>query len=99
MPIRRSPWTTRTGTVTASSSGSRLGLTFPPARGRGCSGNARHSTPTAPTPNVMVLASAIVALGETLRMSTVAEGIETQDQAWLLRLAGCRTGQGYLPKI
>ena len=41
----RSPWTTRRGTVTASSSGSRLGAS---ARPGGRSGNARQSTPAAP---------------------------------------------------
>ena len=43
-----------------------------------------------------VLASAIVALGETLRMSTVAEGIETEAQRAALRRLGCELGQGYL---
>ena len=43
-----------------------------------------------------VLASAIVALGETLRMSTVAEGIETEAQRGKLLQLGCELGQGYL---
>ena len=43
-----------------------------------------------------VLASAIVALGETLRMNTVAEGIETEEQRRQLILLGCELGQGYL---
>lgn len=38
---------------------------------------------------------AVIMLAESLNKSVVAEGIETQDQAWLLRLAGCRLGQGY----
>lgn len=38
---------------------------------------------------------AVLMLAESLGKSVVAEGIETQDQAWLLRLAGCRLGQGY----
>ena len=38
---------------------------------------------------------AVLMLAESLDKNVVAEGIETQDQAWLLRLAGCRTGQGY----
>ena len=42
------PWTTSTGTPAASSSGSRV-LRSAPARAGGCSGNARQSTPTAPT--------------------------------------------------
>ena len=43
-----------------------------------------------------VLASAIVALGETLRMNTVAEGIETEAQRGHLLSLGCELGQGYL---
>jgi diguanylate cyclase (GGDEF)-like protein/PAS domain S-box-containing protein len=43
-----------------------------------------------------VLASAIVALGETLRMSTVAEGIETEAQRGQLLQLGCELGQGFL---
>ena len=44
----RSPWTTSTGTSTASSSGKRLGAGAPVRRG-GRSGNARQSTPVAST--------------------------------------------------
>lgn len=43
-----------------------------------------------------VLAQAIVALGETLRMNTVAEGIETEAQRGALLRLGCGLGQGYL---
>ncbi len=43
-----------------------------------------------------VLASAIVALGETLRMNTVAEGIETEAQRDELLKLGCELGQGFL---
>lgn len=43
-----------------------------------------------------VLASAIVALGDTLRMNTVAEGIETEAQRGQLLKLGCELGQGYL---
>lgn len=43
-----------------------------------------------------VLAQAIVALGETLRMNTVAEGIETEAQRGTLLRLGCELGQGYL---
>lgn len=38
---------------------------------------------------------AVLMLSESLGKTVIAEGIETQDQAWLLRLAGCRIGQGY----
>lgn len=43
-----------------------------------------------------VLANAIVALGDTLQMSTVAEGIETEAQRDRLIEIGCELGQGYL---
>ena len=42
------PCTTNVGTVTASSSPSRLGAGAAPARRGGCNGNARHNTATAP---------------------------------------------------
>ena len=41
------------------------------------------------------LAGAIVALGESLDISTVAEGIETREQAERMRSLGCTYGQGY----
>jgi diguanylate cyclase (GGDEF)-like protein len=41
------------------------------------------------------LAGAIVALSESLRIVTVAEGIETEEQAERMRLLGCVYGQGY----
>ncbi|MCC6244443.1 MAG: EAL domain-containing protein [Gemmatimonadaceae bacterium] len=43
-----------------------------------------------------VLASAILALGETLRMYTVAEGIERSSQSERLQELGCELGQGFL---
>jgi diguanylate cyclase (GGDEF)-like protein/PAS domain S-box-containing protein len=42
------------------------------------------------------LAEAVVQLGRTLRLQTVAEGIETADQWSTLRALGCEYGQGYL---
>lgn len=39
---------------------------------------------------------AIVALARALDLAVVAEGIETQEQARLLREMGCEMGQGYL---
>ena len=42
-----------------------------------------------------VIARAIVALGETLRLRTVAEGIEHAAQVEGLRFLGCEFGQGY----
>jgi diguanylate cyclase (GGDEF)-like protein len=46
-------------------------------------------------PDASVLARAIVQLGQTLRLGTVAEGIEAADQLTELRGAGCQLGQGY----
>ncbi len=43
-----------------------------------------------------VLASAMVALGETLRLTTVAEGTETEAQRGPLLALGCELGQGFL---
>jgi EAL domain-containing protein (putative c-di-GMP-specific phosphodiesterase class I) len=41
------------------------------------------------------LASAIVAMGRALDLTTVAEGIETADQAQRMVALGCVYGQGY----
>ncbi len=43
-----------------------------------------------------VLAGVIVALGKTLQMHTVAEGIETEHQRERVKALGCQLGQGYL---
>ncbi|HEX6921769.1 MAG TPA: EAL domain-containing protein [Actinomycetes bacterium] len=42
------------------------------------------------------LAGTIVRLGESLRLETVAEGIETEHQREILARMGCTFGQGYL---
>ena len=42
------------------------------------------------------LAGAILRLGSTLRLRTIAEGIETQEQRERLRLIGADLGQGFL---
>jgi diguanylate cyclase (GGDEF)-like protein/PAS domain S-box-containing protein len=39
---------------------------------------------------------AVISLGHALRLTTVAEGIETLEQATYLRQLGCDYGQGYL---
>jgi EAL domain-containing protein (putative c-di-GMP-specific phosphodiesterase class I) len=39
---------------------------------------------------------AIVALGRAMGLSILAEGVETEEQRVLLRLAGCDEMQGYL---
>jgi EAL domain-containing protein (putative c-di-GMP-specific phosphodiesterase class I) len=41
------------------------------------------------------LARAIVQLGQAMGLATAAEGIETAEQAALLREIGCGYGQGY----
>lgn len=43
----------------------------------------------------MAIIRSVLTLAETMQKSVIAEGIETADQAWVLRLAGCRIGQGY----
>lgn len=43
----------------------------------------------------MAIIRSVLTLAETLNKKVIAEGIETADQAWLLRLAGCGVGQGY----
>jgi diguanylate cyclase (GGDEF)-like protein len=42
------------------------------------------------------LVQAIVALGRALNLTLLAEGVETEEQRVLLRLAGCEEMQGYL---
>jgi len=43
-----------------------------------------------------VIIQAIVALGRALGLKVVVEGVETEKQRVLLRLAGCDEMQGYL---
>jgi diguanylate cyclase (GGDEF)-like protein len=42
------------------------------------------------------IVSAVAGLGRNLRIGTVAEGVETEDQLVLVRAAGCTHAQGYL---
>jgi EAL domain-containing protein (putative c-di-GMP-specific phosphodiesterase class I) len=46
-------------------------------------------------PKSPALARAIVAMGNSMHMATVAEGIETAQQAASMRALGCTYGQGY----
>jgi diguanylate cyclase (GGDEF)-like protein len=46
--------------------------------------------------NAGVIIQAIVALGRALGMSVLIEGVETEEQRVLLRLAGCNEMQGFL---
>lgn len=45
---------------------------------------------------IAAIVSAVVNLAKNLRIVSVAEGIETREQAEVLRAAGCSLGQGYL---
>ena len=47
-------------------------------------------------PEDLAIATAIVAMGHSLHMKVVAEGVETQAQAQCLRELGCDEMQGYL---
>jgi len=46
-------------------------------------------------PEKSALARAIIGLGETLKLRTIAEGIENQAQVTALLELGCNMGQGY----
>ena len=47
-------------------------------------------------PTDTAVTSSIVALGRSLKLTVVAEGVETQAQHDRLRLLGCSVTQGYL---
>jgi EAL domain-containing protein (putative c-di-GMP-specific phosphodiesterase class I) len=48
------------------------------------------------TPTGAAIAEAVIRLAQVLRLRTIAEGIETPEQAAELVALGCHTGQGYL---
>jgi diguanylate cyclase (GGDEF)-like protein/PAS domain S-box-containing protein len=48
------------------------------------------------SPEQMAIVSAIISLGRALNLKVVAEGVETEEQATLLRLLRCDEAQGYL---
>jgi diguanylate cyclase (GGDEF)-like protein/PAS domain S-box-containing protein len=47
-------------------------------------------------PNHMTLVSTMISMAHSLRMKVVAEGVETQEQAKILRLLNCDQMQGFL---
>jgi diguanylate cyclase (GGDEF)-like protein/PAS domain S-box-containing protein len=47
-------------------------------------------------PNDAAIAAAVMALARSLKLTVVAEGVETEDQLEFLRAQGCRYVQGYL---
>jgi len=47
-------------------------------------------------PNVMTLVSTIVSLAHSLRLKVVAEGVDAEEQAEVLKRLGCHEMQGYL---
>ena len=47
-------------------------------------------------PAAMTLVSTIISMAHALRLTTVAEGVETEEQARVLRLLRCDQMQGYL---
>jgi predicted signal transduction protein with EAL and GGDEF domain len=52
--------------------------------------------PLGKSPNASVILQAIVALGRAMGLTVLVEGVETEQQRVLLRLAGCDEMQGYL---
>jgi diguanylate cyclase (GGDEF)-like protein len=53
-------------------------------------------TPLGKSQNSGFIIQAIVALGRALNLSVLVEGVETEEQRMLLRLAGCDEMQGFL---
>ena len=47
-------------------------------------------------PSTMTLVSTIISLAQSLKLKTVAEGVESEEQAKILRLLRCDQMQGYL---
>ena len=47
-------------------------------------------------PGAMTLVSTMISLAHSLKLTVVAEGVETEDQAKILRLLRCDEIQGYL---
>ncbi|HTQ35889.1 MAG TPA: EAL domain-containing protein [Steroidobacteraceae bacterium] len=47
-------------------------------------------------PSVVTLVTTVISLARSLKLESVAEGVETEEQAKILRLLGCDQIQGYL---
>jgi diguanylate cyclase (GGDEF)-like protein/PAS domain S-box-containing protein len=47
-------------------------------------------------PEIAAIVAAVINLSRSLAIDVIAEGVETRDQADLLRAMGCRFGQGHL---
>jgi EAL domain-containing protein (putative c-di-GMP-specific phosphodiesterase class I) len=48
------------------------------------------------SPQGLALVSTIIGLAHSLKLTVVAEGVETEEQSRLLRVLGCDEMQGYL---
>lgn len=47
-------------------------------------------------PDGLVMVTSIIALAHALKLTVIAEGVETEEQAQVLQLLGCNEAQGYL---
>jgi len=47
-------------------------------------------------PSIMTLVSTMIALAHSLKLKVIAEGVELEEQAKILRLLRCDQMQGYL---
>src|SRR5207247_1303532 len=47
-------------------------------------------------PDAMTLVSMMISLGHSMRLQVIAEGVETEEQAKMLRLLKCDEMQGFL---